>query len=282
MTRLILCSGKRAETPYHFKMTDVNIYSIEELCFYLYENIYMVTEELFTEELCNFLETELALGERAEKLRGLIRVRGSLKDKVVCVLCSCDYYMEPEIKHLLAIMDEIAGMSQIRRNKLLADKCLSYKNYAQAKRMYLAILDEGEACGLEEKEIGNIYHNLGVIALHLTGFTEAIALFLKAYENNHNTESLHQYLFALRLSTNQEDYHKELERYTNGNAMEHMIREELIKMEAEIAKTNEYKIIMAMEKLRTEGRTALYHREVEQLLNQWKLKYRKQSILREG
>lgn len=282
MTRLILCSGKRANTPYHFKITGVNIYSIEELCYYLYENIYMVTEELFTPELCEFIEKELELPERAAKMKEMLKLHAGLKDLVVCVLCSCDYYMESEIKHILHIIDEIAGLSQIKRNKLLADQCLAYKNYAEAKRMYQAILSDTDASTLEDKEIGNIFHNLGIIALHLTGFTEAIDLFYQAYEKNHNTESLHQYLFALRLGSSQEDYQKELGRFTNGNAMDHMIREELASMEERITGTNDYKVIKAMETLRKDGRTALYNREVEQLLNRWKAKYRKQNILQEG
>lgn len=282
MTRLILCSGKRASTPYHFKMTGVNIYSIEELCFYLYENIYMVTEEVFTPELCDFIERELNLPERAAKLKEMLRVHSSLKDLVVCILCSCDYYMEPEIKRILHIIDEIAGLSQIKRNKLLADQCLTYKNYVEAKRMYQTILNSPDAQTLEEKEIGNIFHNLGIIALHLTGFAEATELFYTAYEHNHNTESLHQYLFALRLGSNKETYQRELTRFTNGNAMDHMIREELSNMEEMIAGTNDYKVIMAMETLRKEGRSALYYREVDQLLNRWKHSYRQHNILQEG
>lgn len=282
MTRLILCSGKRATTPYHFKMSGVNIYSIEELCFYLYENIYMVSEELFTAELCDFIEKELDLPLRANKLREMLRVHAGLKDLVVCVLCSCDYYMEPEIKRILHIIDEIEGLPQMKRNKLLADQCLAYKNFAQAKRMYQTILNGAEASSLEEKEIGNIFHNLGIIALHLTGFTEATELFYTAYEHNRSTESLHQYLFALKLTVAPEEYQKEIDRFTNGNAMDHMIREELAQMEAKITQTADYKVINAIKTLRMDGRNALYYREVEQLLERWKQKYRQQNILQEG
>lgn len=282
MTRLIICNGQRATTPYHFQMTGVNVYSIEELCFYLYENIYMVTEDSFTVELCNFIEHELKLKERADKLRDMLRVHASLKDLVVCVLCSCDFYMEPEIKHILHIIDEIAGLPQIKRNRLLADQFLSYNNYAHAKRVYMSILESPDASMLEGKELGNIYHNLGIIALHLTGFREATELFQKAYQNNRNTESLHQYLFALRLSAPWETYLKELDRFTNGNAMDHIIRDELNKMEEKIKMTPDYKVIQAMETLRKDGKTALYNREVDQLLNHWKEKYRKKNLLQEG
>lgn len=282
MTRLIICNGKRATTPFHFPMTGINVYSIEELCYYLYENIYMITEETFTKELCDFIEKELGLKDRADKLREMLLVHASLKDLVVCVLCSCDYYMEPEVKRILHIIDEIAGLPQIKRNQLLADQFLSYKNYVQAKKMYSEILDDFDITALEPKEVGNIYHNLGVIYLHLMGFKEATQLFRQAYEKNRNTESLRQYLFSLRLSAPIEEYQKELDCFTNGNAMDHMINEELAKMEEKISKTPDYKVVQAMETLRQDGRSALYNREVEQLLNRWKAKYRKQNLLQEG
>ena len=37
---LILCDGRLAEKPYKMPVTRQNIYSLEELCYYIYHNIY--------------------------------------------------------------------------------------------------------------------------------------------------------------------------------------------------------------------------------------------------
>ena len=36
---LILCDGRLAEKPYKMPVTRQNIYSLEELCYYIYHNI---------------------------------------------------------------------------------------------------------------------------------------------------------------------------------------------------------------------------------------------------
>ena len=47
MGKLIQCSGCIAKEPYHFRLTKTNVYSIEEVCYYISHNIYMMQEEVF-------------------------------------------------------------------------------------------------------------------------------------------------------------------------------------------------------------------------------------------
>lgn len=282
MSKLILCSGKRSKVPYHFPLTETNIYSIEELCVYIYTNVYMMNEELFTQTLANYMEHELELKDRADKLRELLRTRASLKDLIVCVLCSCDYYTEHEIKVIIKIVDEICDLSQLKRNILLADQYLKYNNFAKAKAMYQTILEDEQAQTLGEKELGNLLHNMGMIQLHLTGFLDAAHLFLMAYEHNHNMESLHQYLLALKVSVNEESYQRELSHFTNGVAMDRIIKEELAVVEEKMIKTNDNKTVGAIKEWKNEGKMALYYREVDGLLTKWKKSYRQQNSIQEG
>lgn len=47
MGKFILCSGKRAKEPYYVNVTDTVLYTIEELCYFLYQNIYLVADDFF-------------------------------------------------------------------------------------------------------------------------------------------------------------------------------------------------------------------------------------------
>ncbi len=42
MSGYILCQVKKAEKPFYIENISTNIYSIEELCYYLYNNLYLV------------------------------------------------------------------------------------------------------------------------------------------------------------------------------------------------------------------------------------------------
>ena len=53
MSGYILCQLKRAKMPYYIENISTNIYSIEELCYYFYHNIYLLDETILNEHLCD-------------------------------------------------------------------------------------------------------------------------------------------------------------------------------------------------------------------------------------
>ena len=47
MSGYILCQTKKAQRPYFIENISMNIYSIEELCYYLYHNLYLADHTVF-------------------------------------------------------------------------------------------------------------------------------------------------------------------------------------------------------------------------------------------
>ena len=56
MGSCILCRTKRAEKPFYIENIGVNIYSIEELCYFFHHNIYLIDGTLINEELIESLK----------------------------------------------------------------------------------------------------------------------------------------------------------------------------------------------------------------------------------
>ena len=100
---MILAKGKIAKKPYELSYLGQNIYSIEELCYVIYHNIYGINEEFFQISLAKWMKEELGLKELAEKLEAMIVGEHGLKDLVVTTLCGCDYYNEEEIRGIVPI-----------------------------------------------------------------------------------------------------------------------------------------------------------------------------------
>ena len=46
-----LCQVRLAKNPYYIESISTNIYSIEELCFYLQNNIYLIDQTIVNEKL---------------------------------------------------------------------------------------------------------------------------------------------------------------------------------------------------------------------------------------
>ena len=59
MGSLILCHKKKAKHPYEISRIHMRIYTIEELCYYFCNNLYLVDYTIINRQLCDWLEEEL-------------------------------------------------------------------------------------------------------------------------------------------------------------------------------------------------------------------------------
>ena len=59
------CIGNMAETPYYLESACINIFSLEELAYFLYENALIVDASIMKKELCIFIDEELGLYDLA-------------------------------------------------------------------------------------------------------------------------------------------------------------------------------------------------------------------------
>ena len=72
MGKFIFCIGNKAKLPYTFRSTGISVYTMEELCYYLYHNIDTLEEDLADIQLVNWI--------RSEWRRGPISFRSSSRE----------------------------------------------------------------------------------------------------------------------------------------------------------------------------------------------------------
>jgi hypothetical protein len=99
MGKIILCRGKKADTPLTVLQTGVKLYTAEELCYYIYNNIYLIGQDFIDDNLISFLD-ETGEKELAERVRKLKETGGSLAQIFVIILKTIDYYSVAEIEQL--------------------------------------------------------------------------------------------------------------------------------------------------------------------------------------
>ena len=68
-----------------FRSTDTNVYSIEEVCYYVYNNIYIIQEEIFDSAFTVWLRDELNMDIVADKIDSMRNDKNNLKDIVVTI-----------------------------------------------------------------------------------------------------------------------------------------------------------------------------------------------------
>lgn len=276
MGKFILCAGKLAEEPLHFPLTNCDVYSMEELCYYLYENIYTITGETFNRKMVVWLKEQLEMEEMADKLEYMIENKNSMTDIVVSLLCCTDYYTEDEIRDVIKIMNSINNLPLWGRRKMKGDNYLRYRKYTDAAKEYEKILHSRDAEELDVKEYGNILHNLAIAHVHTKTLRFAAQEFKEAYSRNNNEESLKQYLFALKLGKYEKEFAEEIIYYqvSEDKVKEYLTELRDILNEAESLKV--YKKIKKLSKLKEDGKVAEYYDNIEMLIYKWKQEYKEE------
>ena len=269
MGKLILCSGKRTDRPYVLPTTGHRIYSIEELCYYIYNNIYSIDETLFTDSLVDWIGAELGLISRAEKLEMSLKQGADYKTLLAVVLCSSDYYTEQELKKLLSIVDDIRKMSPARRGFIKANSYLIKKQYAEAAAQYDRLLISDDAVNLTPKDYGDILHNQAIAALHVYGLEKALELYMQAYERNHREETLRQYLYTLWLVKGKEAFDDATVNYQIREELREdmVLRMEQLSRDAEMCKDMD--TINKLRELRNSGNIIEVREKCEQMIYGW-------------
>ena len=208
MGKLILCSSAIAKQPYCFPMTKTKVYSIEEVCYYIRNNIYMMQEEVFDKAFADWIRNELGMAETADKLDRMREDHNNLKDIVVTLCCSCDYYTEREINDLIAIMDQTQNVPLRGRQKIKADTYLKNGSLERAKQEYERILKSPDMINASSEEYGDLYYRLGAALAGMGEYRHGFQAFQKSYEYAKTQKALESCLYCLKLGGMPEEYEK--------------------------------------------------------------------------
>lgn len=151
----------------------IEIWSLEELCYYLYQNAYRITEDFFSEELLEYLREELDLNALADKLTALKKDEADFLEFILAICQASNYYEQEELLQLVQDLQAFAMLGRVERMKLLADSCIRKRRYAQAVREYEAILALKYREGYDKNFEGKIYHNMGIAYAKMLLYREA-------------------------------------------------------------------------------------------------------------
>lgn len=251
MSRVILCSGKKAREPFVMKASGRKVYTVEELCYCLRDEVETLDGDVLGPELADFLGRELGFTERADTLRNLINTGSELKSRLVVVLCASDLYTAPEINDICDEFEKSLNMTPLVRAKKVADRHLLEGKSKQALGEYSDILADENVGDLSDSELSAVMHNCGVIRMRLGYFEEAASMFLRAYAHGDSKDAVRSYLLALKLIGDEERYIKEAMRlFDNGD----LIRDIENEITAVLERFEESGGLESVERLREIGR----------------------------
>ena len=275
MGELLLCNEQIAAMPYYIDGLSINIYSIEELNYYIANNVYLLDSDFMSEELCAWLERELGLRTMAEKLRDIMRDNGKLSSFVEYILKESYYFTPAQAADILAVLCQMEEKSDFEIDKMRADRLMEKEKYLCSIYAYKHLLTSTDAQLADPAVVGNIYHNLGTAYARLYMFREAIDYYRTAYDKNQDPETLKEWLFAYRCLKDDDAFMK--------TALEHGLDDmQITEIKNELSmysrnqdiKDFEEQLAKYADEINT-GDRVRFAKESERLLAGWKDEYRR-------
>lgn len=204
MGRVILCMGNTAKTPYILNNLGISIYTVEELCYCIKENAFLMDEEIICRELIDWLRDECCLTELADSLYGFLRLKTSVRAFLITILEYTGYYPTEDIRKIEQFLRAAEGQDEYEKKKQIADYLVRNRKYRLSMEHYskLLLLLPPECTEFRAK----VLHNMGYVNCHLFFFERAAKCFEEAYKLSGERASLLQFLAAKRMFLTEKEY----------------------------------------------------------------------------
>lgn len=210
MGGIIICKTKTADNPYTFLNTKISVYSYEELCYYIFNNMVLIGKDDLADRLSLWLRESVDMSELADRIDVMLAKNTYLQDIMVEILTYGEYYSKDEVKEFMDECKRIRTLKEYELDKKRADSYMMYKHYIKADAIYDDIIEYKESHDEFDEFLGNIYHNKGVAMAGNLQLEEAKECFLKAFSLNKNNESLIEYFCVLAVTVDTATLQREL------------------------------------------------------------------------
>lgn len=205
-----LCQVKRAAKPYYIESISTNIYTIEELCFYLYENVYLIDQTIVNEALCDWLRDELGLKKLYRQLYEQLDKQEGIAYFILPIFREIGYLSPEKMRQMQEKLGKLEVQPEDVRQKLKGDYLVKCGMYSNAMHEYYQILERRGPGNLGAQFYAEIWNNLGCAYARMFLFEDAAECFLRGYKQVETKEMLRRYVSVLPLYLSDEEYKKKL------------------------------------------------------------------------
>lgn len=278
MAELSLCLSELATTPYYVSGLGVNVYSIEELCFLLSENAYILDNDLLDTSLCNFIDKQLKMKDLALKLKKLVDENKSIGEFVTTILTETGYLSDEKIAEVKQVLLDNSMLGFSRKHKARGDSLLRSRKYTLAIDEYQYILSNIDKA--EETELYSaILHNIGTAYAHMFLFRKAAYYYREASDLTDNEESKMAYLMATRLTMHKDQYDKMLLRYGYDEGFLKKIDTRMSESRYNAEHSPYREDVDRLKELKEAGKITEYYEATYEILGSWKQEYRRNMTI---
>ncbi|MCR5503912.1 MAG: hypothetical protein K6F53_12990 [Lachnospiraceae bacterium] len=271
MRNLLLCTGEEARSPYYLKSMDANAFRIEEFCYLVAHNPYLVTDELMDPELAHWIGNECGLKDLSNELYKLLDRGCTLRVFIDAILDYVNYLDRNDAEALDEILYRNEGLNEYERALSQADYLFSLNRLESAIGEYEDVLLS--LPGPEDPLRIRIFASMAEAYMGLFMFDVASRYFRRAYEASGEEDLLMRYLFCRRMQMEEDDYIRFLSEHRDYAEAAKRLEERLSSMKSGFEGTNERIRLEALKIFREEGNEAASEKELDSMIGDLKNEY---------
>lgn len=207
-----LCVGEYCENAYRVEGLEISVYCMEELCYCLKENAFLLDLSLMNDALVDWIGDGCKVRDLAKQLHTMVHKQGSLSNFVVTILQYVGMYDAEELRQVEQVLKQGAGLSNLEKRKSQIDYMVEKRKYAAAIRGYDTLLETWDALEQEGRDLpaakvrAAILHNKGVALTGLMLYDKAADNFHAAHLADPDRVHLDAYLAAKRMELTEDAY----------------------------------------------------------------------------
>ena len=200
MSECMLCQVRRAEHPYLIESIGLNVYSVEELLYFMERNIPLLDGTILNEDLVRWLKDELHMRRLSVNLSMVLQRNFSVRDFVMPVFREVHYPDEKTIRRVDEELKKEEDKPSPVRMKECGDCLFGYGRYLRAIDTYRAAIEEAERNEESGDSLaGILWHNIGCAHARLFQMEELVSCMEKSFRLLKTGEARDAWLFAVLL-----------------------------------------------------------------------------------
>lgn len=205
MSYILFCKGHTAKNPFVIANLRKKIYTIEELCYYLYRNPSLCQEELLRLQLADWIGSQLGFLDLSDSIKTMI-LKNPAPEKVASqIFAYVDYLSKAERDAVCERIRKYSLLSIHERKKMRADYYVVEGNYKDAIIDYEEMLTNQHYQTAREQH--HIIYNIGCCYGSMFYFDLAYDWFIKAASMEISQEDDYKAaLFCKKMTLSDEKY----------------------------------------------------------------------------
>lgn len=218
MSHIVLCKGKRARIPYEIEDLKLRLYSVEELCYYMYSNTSLCTEELTKQSLAVWLKDQCGLPDLYASISEVLN-KAPLPERVAAqIFAYTDFLNKQEREAVCERIKKAGSLGINERRKSRADLLYLDEKYGEAIKEYGKLLQR--KAFNNEKMRGNLLYNIGCCYASMFYYRLAGQWFLQAAEiESIREEALTAAAFCMNMDGDKKLLSKFLDEYPEAESL---------------------------------------------------------------